>query len=245
MNDLDFKNKTVLVVGGSSGIGNGIAHAFARRGAAVHVTGTRGSVEDYGAQDGTGLEGLSYQQLNLSSPAALAAWKPAFETLDVLVLSQGTVHYGREEFEIDTFRAVVEINLNSIMACASRFHDMLAASQGALITISSTAAYGARVGNPAYAASKSGAVALTRTLAEAWAGDGIRVNGVAPGLVPSKLTAVTTQNEDRLAKALKQIPLRRLGTPDEIAGAVLFLASPLASYVIGHTIVVDGGKSLS
>ena len=71
------------------------------------------------------------------------------------------------------------------------------------------------------------------------------MNGIAPGLVPSKLTTITTGDEDRLAKALKQIPLRRLGTPEEMAGAALFLASPLASYILGHTIVVDGGKSLS
>jgi 3-oxoacyl-[acyl-carrier protein] reductase len=88
-------------------------------------------------------------------------------------------------------------------------------------------------------------VALVKTLAEAWAKDGIRVNGIAPGLVPTKLTAVTTADEERLAKVLRQIPLRRLGTPAEMAGAALFLASPLAAYIIGHTIVVDGGKSLS
>jgi 3-oxoacyl-[acyl-carrier protein] reductase len=140
---------------------------------------------------------------------------------------------------------VVEINLNSVMACATRFHPHLKASRGSIIVISSIAGFGARIGNPAYASSKAGAVALVRTLAEAWAADGIRVNGVAPGLVPSKLTAVTTGDEKRLARTLRQIPIGRMGTPDEIAGAALFLASPLASYVLGHTIVVDGGKSLS
>jgi 3-oxoacyl-[acyl-carrier protein] reductase len=139
----------------------------------------------------------------------------------------------------------VEINLNSVMACATRFHSALKAGRGSLIVISSVAAFGARIGNPAYAASKAGAVALVKTLAEAWAADGIRVNGVAPGLVPSKLTAVTTGDDARLARTLRQIPLGRMGTADEIAGAALFLASPLASYVLGHTIVVDGGKSLS
>ena len=118
-------------------------------------------------------------------------------------------------------------------------------STRSLVGGSSIAAFGARIGNPAYAASKAGAVALVKTLAEAWAADGIRVNGIAPGLVPSKLTAITTEDPKRLASTLRQIPIGRLGTPEEIAGAALFLASPLASYVLGHTIVVDGGKSLS
>jgi 3-oxoacyl-[acyl-carrier protein] reductase len=245
MNDLDFEGKSVLVIGGSSGIGNGIAQAFAARGAKVHVTGTRAKSQDYSAQEGADLEGLTYYRLDLSDSAAVEQWQPPFHALDVLILCQGAVRYGRAEFKMDVFREVVEINLNSVMACALRFHPMLSASKGSLIAISSVAAFGARLGNPAYASSKAGTVALVKTLAEAWAKDGIRVNGIAPGLVPTKLTAVTTADEERLAKVLRQIPLRRLGTPAEMAGAALFLASPLAAYIIGHTIVVDGGKSLS
>jgi 3-oxoacyl-[acyl-carrier protein] reductase len=113
-----------------------------------------------------------------------------------------------------------------------------------LIAISSIAAYAARRGNPAYASSKAGTVALVRTLGAAWAADGIRVNGIAPGLVPSKLTTITTGNEERLRRTLQGIPIGRLGTPDDMAGAALFLASPLAAYIVGQTIAVDGGKSL-
>ena len=102
----------------------------------------------------------------------------------------------------------------------------------------------ANIGNPAYAASKAGAINLTKTLGQAYARDGIRVNGVAPGLVDTKLTKVTTENPDRLKGTLKAIPFRRLGQPSEIAGGVLFLASPLASYVCGHTLVIDGGITL-
>ena len=97
------------------------------------------------------------------------------------------------------------------------------------------------MGNPAYNASKTGAVGLTRTLGEAWAEDGIRVNGIAPGLVDTKMTKVTTANPKRLEGALERIPLKRLGTPADMAGAALFLASPLSSYVVGQTIIVDGG----
>lgn len=245
MNDLDFSGRAVLVVGGSSGIGHGIAHAFAARGAAVGVTGTRPSPEDYARSEGTDFLGLDYHQLDLSDPAALSGFAPACDRLDTLITCQGAVRYGRAEFAIDTFREVVEINLNSVMACAMRFRPLLAASGGSMIVISSIAAFNARRGNPAYASSKAAAVALVRTLGEAWAADGIRVNGIAPGLVPSKLTAITTGNEDRLRRTLREIPLGRLGTPADMAGAALFLASPLASYIVGHTITVDGGKSLS
>jgi 3-oxoacyl-[acyl-carrier protein] reductase len=243
--DLDFSGRNVMVVGGSSGIGNGIAQSFLRRGARVHVTGTRARDLDYHASAGSDLTGLIYAPLDLADPAAISAFPFAEQALDVLVLCQGAVRYGRAEFDAEVFREVVEINLNSVMTCALRFQPLLKASRGSLIVISSIAAYGARIANPAYASSKAGAVALVKTLAEAWAGDGIRVNGIAPGLVPSKLTAVTTDDEARLARTLRTIPLGRMGTPDEIAGAALFLASPLASYVLGHTIVVDGGKSLS
>ncbi len=243
--DLDFTGKSILIVGGSAGIGNGIGQAFRARGATVMVTGTRVSPDTYADQPGADFAGLGYVQLDLADPQALDRWPLPVERLDVLILCQGAVRYGRAEFEIETFRQVVEINLNSVMAVALKFHPLLAQSRGSVITISSIAAFNARVGNPAYASSKAGTVALTRTLAESWAGDGIRVNGIAPGLVPSRLTTVTTADEKRLAKALKQIPLGRMGTPEEIAGAALFLASPLASYVLGQTIVVDGGKSLS
>jgi len=139
---------------------------------------------------------------------------------------------------------VVDVNLNSVMACSAKFQPMLAAQRGALIIVSSTAAFHATRGNPAYNASKTGVLGLTRTLAQAWASDGIRVNGIAPGLVDTKLTKVTTEHPKRLAAALERIPLGRLGTAADMAGVALFLASPLAAYVIGETIVVDGGLIL-
>jgi 3-oxoacyl-[acyl-carrier protein] reductase len=242
--DLDFSGKTVLVVGGTSGIGNGIARAFHARGAAVHVWGTRERAADYRASEGSDLAGLQFTRLDVSDFAAVAACQPPFATLDVLVLCQGTVLYQRQEFEMPGFERVLEVNLHSVMACATRFRDMLAASRGALITVSSVAGYGANVGNPAYAASKAGVISLTRTLAAAWAGQGIRVNGIAPGLVDTKLTQVTTVHPQRLQRALAQIPLQRLGRPQDMAGAALFLASPLAAYVCGQTLRVDGGLGL-
>tara|TARA_R110000868_G_scaffold393762_1_gene664865 strand:+ start:5327 stop:6061 length:735 start_codon:yes stop_codon:yes gene_type:complete len=244
MSELDFSGKTVLVVGGSSGIGNGIAHAFKVKGAEVHVWGTRTKASDYSAAEGSDMAGLHYDRMDVSDFDAIEKYDAPFKSLDVLVLSQGTVIYQRGEFKMDGFQKVMDVNVNSLMACAIKFHPLLAAAKGSLITVSSTAAFHSTRGNPAYNASKTGAVGLTRTLAEAWAKDGIRVNGIAPGLVDTKLTKVTTENPERLAGSIQGIPMRRLGTPADMAGVALFLASPLASYVLGQTIPVDGGLIL-
>lgn len=244
MNSLDFSGRTALVVGGSSGIGNGIAQAFRAKGAAVHVWGTRAQARDYAGEEGSDLAGLRYERIDVADFAAIEAYAPPFDRLDVLVLAQGTVLYKRAEFAIAGFQKVIDVNLNSLMACAAKFHDRLAASRGSLIIVSSTAAFHSTRGNPAYNASKTGALGLTRTLGEAWAGDGIRVNGIAPGLVDTKLTKVTMDNPQRREGALREIPLGRFGTPADMAGVALFLASPLAAYVVGQTIVVDGGLTL-
>jgi 3-oxoacyl-[acyl-carrier protein] reductase len=164
--------------------------------------------------------------------------------LDVLVCSQGLALYGRREFGIEDFKSVVDVNLQSNMICATRFRSLLTAANGSIIFINSVGAFRPTRGNPAYAASKAGLLGLTRVLAQAWAHEGIRVNAVAPGLVETRLTRVTTDDPHRLAKRLEGIPAGRLGSVEDMAGAALYLASPLASYVYGQTIVVDGGRML-
>lgn len=243
-NDTDFSGKRVLVVGGSSGIGNGIAHGFRTRGAEVHVWGTRANSSDYEPADGSDLDGLTYQQVDVGDPDAIAAAHADFDALDTLVLCQGTVVYKRGEFEREGWDRVMAVNLDSLMHCARRMKPMLAKAQGSVIIVSSISGYSANVGNPAYAASKAGAISLTKTLGQAWAPEGIRVNGLAPGLVDTKLTKVTTENPKRLEGALRAIPVGRMGLPGDMAGAAIFLASPLASYVCGQTLIVDGGLSL-
>lgn len=245
MDELNFTGKTVLVVGGSSGIGNGIARAFLCRGAKVHVAGTRPSASEYDGVDGSDLSGLVYHALDVSDPVAIDGFMPDLAKLDVLILSQGHVEYKRKEFENPGWDKVMAVNLDSIMHLSRRFKPRLACTSGTLIIISSISAFAANVGNPAYAASKAGAVSLTGSLAEAWARDGIRVNGIAPGMVATKLTAVTTSHPERSAMVLRSIPLGRFGRPDDMAGAALFLASPLAGYVTGQTLTVDGGLTLS
>lgn len=246
IDDTDFRGQRVLVVGGSSGIGNGTAQAFRQRGAEVHVWGTRPRAEDYAGVEGSDLQGLHYASVDVADPTQVAtAPQPGGDgaRLDVLVLCQGTVVYKRGEFERPGWDRVMAVNLDSLMDCCRRFKPALTPG-GRIVIVSSVAGYGANIGNPAYAASKAGAISLTRTLGVAWAPEGIRVNGMAPGLVDTKLTKVTTQHPKRLEGALASIPQGRLGTPDDMAGAILFLASPLAAYMTGQTLVCDGGLSL-
>ena len=243
-NDTDFTGKHVLVVGGSSGIGNGIAHGFRDRGATVHVWGTRANPADYDPADGSDLSGLGYSCVDVSDPDAIEGAAMPFDTLDVLVLCQGTVVYKRGEFERPGWDHVMAVNLDSLMHISRKFKPQLLDSKGSVIIVSSISGLKANIGNPAYAASKAGAISLTKTLGQAWGPEGIRVNGLAPGLVDTKLTKVTTQSPERLAGALANIPQRRMGLPADMAGAAIFLASPLASYVTGHTLIVDGGLSL-
>lgn len=243
--ELDFSGKRVLVVGGSSGIGNGIAQAFRAKGAAVHVWGTRASAADYSTGDGSDLAGLGYTQVDVGSAQAIAsAHAPFPDGLDVLVQSQGAVLYKRQEFQREGFDRVVAVNLSAVMQISEKFHAALAASKGSIIVVSSVGAFKATFGNPAYAASKAGAVQLVKTLALAWAGEGIRVNGIAPSLVETAMTKVTMDHPDRREKALAKVPLGRFGTIEEMAGVALFLASPMAGFITGQTIIADGGVTL-
>jgi 3-oxoacyl-[acyl-carrier protein] reductase len=244
MNDTDFTSKTVLVVGGSSGIGNGIAQGFRARGAAVHVWGTRQAAAEYMPADGSDLDGLHYKRVDVAVPDEIDATADAFTALDVLVLSQGIVVHGGGEYERAQWDQVVAINLGSVMQCCTRFRPLLAASRGAIVIVSSVSGVKAHAGLPAYGASKAGAISLTKSLGLAWASEGIRVNGIAPGFVETKLTAVATADPKRHAAMLARIPVGRAGTPGDMAGAAIFLASPLASYIVGHTMMVDGGLTL-
>ena len=244
-NPLDFTARRVLVIGGSSGIGNGIAQGFRAHGAEVTVTGTRPDEGDYLEAEDSDFTGLAYRQLDVTDRDAADALAAEIGAVDVLVQSQGVVRYKRQEFTREGWDAVVDVNLNSVMDVARAFHQGLAERGGNMIVVSSVAAFKSTIGTPAYAASKAGAASLVKTLGEALARDGLRVNGIAPGLVPTKLTAVTTDHPERREASLRAIPLGRMGTPEDMAGAALFLASPLASYMTGQTLVVDGGLTLS
>ena len=241
---MEFKEKKILVIGGSSGIGRGIANCFLNLNADVCVTGTKKYIEDYVLEDAVSLKS-EYIQLDLLNPEALESFVIPFDSLDILVCSQGTVRYKRKEFEMEIFREVLDLNLTSMMACCQKFKPLMTNLDTNIILLGSGASYKATRGNPAYSASKGGILTLVKTLAEAWAREGIRVNGIAPGYVASKLTEVTFKDKNRYESSLKNIPLARWGEPEDIGHTACFLASSKASYITGQMITVDGGLGLS
>jgi 3-oxoacyl-[acyl-carrier protein] reductase len=241
---LDFAGRRALVVGGSTGIGNAIAQIFRTCGAEVHVTGTRPGPGDYSMADISDLEGLAYSQLDLADPGAISRWRPAFSDLHALILCHGATRYHRAEYEGAAFREIMEINLNSMFDCAERFRGMLRKTGGAIVLVSSVAAFRTLREQPAYTASKAGILGLTRALAADYIKDGINANGLAPGLVETKMGRASGIQPTMLSRISARLPIGRSAEPSEMAGAALFLASPLASYVVGRTLVVDGGMML-
>jgi 3-oxoacyl-[acyl-carrier protein] reductase len=240
----DFGGKNVLVVGGSSGIGNAIAVAFRDHGAEVSITGTRASPQDYAGQ-GAVFDGLHYRQLDAVDRAAVQALELPLHGLSVLINSQGIApNEAADPFDLDQFRRVVDVNLSSVMQLCARFRAELTASRGSIITVGSGACFVAVPHRPSYSASKGGLLTLTKSLASAWARDGIRVNGIAPGYIETRMGVARQQNPQHYRASLSRIPMERWGTAEEIAAIALFLASPLASYVTGQMIVADGGLTL-
>ena len=237
MNPLDFTGKHVVVTGGSSGIGLATARVFARHGATVTVTGTR-AADSYDED----FSGLTFHRLDASDDDAVTAFAGAVDRVDVLINSVGMVLYNREEFEIDGFRRVVDVNLNSIWHLCMALQDALFASKGSVVNIASPAGIRPPLFQPAYGASKSALISITKVLGGLWARKGgVRVNAIAPGFVATKMTQVSRDNPDIYDGSLKQIPLGRWGEPEEMGDVCLFLASPMAGYITGETIVVDGG----
>lgn len=238
----DFTGARVLVTGGTSGIGHGIATAFRDAGAAVVVTGTRSSVDEYDVD----LDGVEYRALTMGSGNALTAFGASFERLDVLVNNAGaTFAGGLDEYEPDGFDEALEVNLRGAYRLTHACHPALknsAATGGAsVVNLVSMAAFRAIPLVPGYAAAKAGLVSMTQNLSSRWAGDGIRVNAIAPGNIETPMTAPMAALPELVAEQVAHIPMGRFGTVAEIVPAALFLSSAAASYVTGSVLAVDGG----
>jgi NAD(P)-dependent dehydrogenase (short-subunit alcohol dehydrogenase family) len=247
--EFDFSGDRVLVTGGTSGIGHAVAVAFRAAGADVTVTGTRSGPADYDVD----LDEMDYGQLDLAESAAVdaAPERLGLDRLDVLVNNAGvTFPGGGDEWVPDTFDAAVALNLGGPVRLATACRSALAAAAvdrpggSSVVNIVSMAAFRANAIVPGYSAAKAGLVAATRNLAARWVDRGVRVNAVAPGVIDTPMTAPMAAFPELLDAEVAHIPMGRLGTPDEVAGAVLFLSSRAASYVTGSTLAVDGGYLL-
>jgi NAD(P)-dependent dehydrogenase (short-subunit alcohol dehydrogenase family) len=227
-----------VVIGGAGDIGSAIASLFHARGARVTATG-----HDRASLDRSSLAAnpdIALDILDVRSDAAVNAFAARFERVDALVNCAGILARD-EEFEIETFQRVLDVNLTGTFRTSMAFRPHLAASSGSIVNIASMNAFAALPRIPAYCASKGGVVMLTKALALAWAEEGIRVNAVAPGYIETAINAEgrkDTAHRDRIAA---RTALKRWGTPDEVAGTVVFLALPASKYATGTVFAVDGG----
>ncbi|WP_164155695.1 SDR family NAD(P)-dependent oxidoreductase [Sandarakinorhabdus rubra] len=229
---------TVLITGGTQGIGKAVAEQFLRLGAKVTVTGTRSHLDCYADPPSD----VAYIQADLTWPEARAEIAAHFDRLDVLVNNAG--RGSAREYEQEEFESVIDTNLNAVMDLSVRLHPLLKAAKGSIVNVGSLASFLALKETPAYTASKAGLLGLTRALGDKWATDGVRVNLVAPGFIATRMTEGARQNPEREKRLMKAIPMQRWGAPDEVAQAIVFLASPAASYITGQSLAIDGGLML-
>ncbi|EZP74013.1 Short-chain dehydrogenase [Sphingomonas paucimobilis] len=243
----DYGGAHVLVTGGTSGIGAATAAAYRNAGADVTITGTRGSAADYDAD----LSGFGYLQLDVEDAANIDSVAAALPRLDILINNAGIAlpSLGLDEWEPEIFDRAVNMLLNSAFRMARRTVDLLAESKlaggGSVIGIGSMSSFFGIGVVPGYGAAKTGLVGLTRTMAVQWGARGVRANAVAAGLTLSGMTAGTFQQAEWLEPTLARTPLGRLGQPEDIANAILFLTSPAASWITGQTLYVDGGYTVA
>lgn len=230
-----YAGKPVLVVGGTSGIGLGMAAAFRDAGAIVHATGAT----DAEVAAASAAAGITFSRLSVRDPSAIAALAETIPSLTALVDCAG-VNLRAAEFTEEGFTTALDINLTGAMRLATAFRPALA-NGGAMLAIGSMFSFFGAPHAPAYAASKAGLVGLVKSLAAAYAAEGIRVNALAPGWIETAMTEAPRANPARFAELSARIPIGRWGTPADLAPAALFLCSPLAAYITGAVLPVDGG----
>lgn len=242
--------QTVIVTGASSGLGSRFARVVAAAGATVVVGARRiarleALVDDLRSEGANAVAVACDVTVDSEVERLIAAGIEATGHLDVLVNAAGIAPHEDEEIEsLDLFRRVLEVNAVGLYSCTrAAARVMVDRGAGSIVNIASISGLVAGDGpdTPSYAASKGAVVNLTRELAVRWAPHGVRVNALAPGWFPSEMTAETLSSEAGRQFVTERTPLGRPGRPDELDGALLFLASEASSYITGHTLVVDGG----
>jgi NAD(P)-dependent dehydrogenase (short-subunit alcohol dehydrogenase family) len=231
-----MSTRRVLISGATSGIGAGIARAFAAAGDAVVATGAT-EAEVAAAR---GQPGIDVRPLDVRDDDAVRALVESLGELDVVVNCAGVIRRGAEH-DPAVFADTLNVNLTGTMRVCTAARAGLKARQGCIVNTASMLSFFGGGLVPGYSASKGGVAQLTKSLAIAYAADRIRVNAVAPGWIATPLTQALQDDPARSAPIVARTPLGRWGTPDDVAGPVLFLASAAARFVTGVVLPVDGG----
>lgn len=232
-----MSRKSILVTGGTRGIGEGIARAFAEAGWSVIACGLSQQECDAFVRH----PHIQTRLLDVTRQDSVDAVVGSLAQLDALVNCAGIIQRGGAEFEIEAFQRTLEVNLTGTMRMCVAAKPLLAQTHGAIINTASMLTFQGSPFVPGYAASKGGIGQLTKSLAAAWAQDGIRVNALAPGWIDTELTRPLVEDATRSAPILARTPMGRWGQPDDLGGVAIFLASDAARFVTGAIIPVDGG----
>ena len=229
--------RTALVAGGTRGIGEGVARALADAGYRVVAGGV--AAEEVAAFRPHPL--IEPILLDVTSERSVAAMIERCKRIDALVNCAGILIRKEGEYRIENFTRVIDVNLTGTMRMCMAAKAKLAASRGSIVNTASMFAFHGAPHAPAYAASKGGVAQLTKSLAVAWAAEGIRVNAIAPGWITTELTRPAFEDAARSASILARTPMGRWGEPGDVASVVLFLLSDAARFVTGAVLPVDGG----